>query len=348
MIVVIPAYQPDTRLVDLIKQLREKTAYPIVVVDDGSSSGCAEVFREIEQTCTVLRHSLHMGRGRAIKTALTYAVTAYPQEPGIVVAEADGSFTVSQILEVSDTFREHPEAFVIGARRYRDKGPLRCRLSDTLFRYVFAFAGGAKLWDARSGLRAFSLSRVPELLDCSGDGAEYDVSVLLDCRQNHVPILEVPLDTVRSDPRPGDHSLRQFIRVYSALFKYTGVAILSFLVDYLLFRLFYIILSGTNFSALVGISAVRIGNVAARVLSSTLNFTLNRQLVFKDKGNLLVSALKYYAVVVFILLINTCLLMFLNEICGIPAEIAKLITEAVLFTASLLLQRVFVFRGKKR
>ncbi len=348
MIVVIPAYQPDDRLVDLVNELREKTAYPILVVDDGSSSDRAPVFEAVGRICTVLRHPLHMGRGRAVKTALSYAVSAYPQEPGVVVADAGGSFNVSHILEVSDTLRVHPDSLVIGARRYRDKGPLRGRLNDTLFRYVFAFASGAKLRDPRSGLRAFSLRRIPELLDCPGEGAEYDVSVLLGCLQNHVPVLEVPVETARPDRQTDGRSLRQFIRVYSALFQYTGVAVLSFLVDYFLFRLFYRVLSGVDFSALVGISAVRICNVIARMLSSTLNFTLNRQLVFKDKGNLLASALKYYAVVVLILLVNTCLLMFLNEFCGIPAQIAKLITEAVLFTARLLLQRIFVFRGRSR
>ena len=100
-----------------------------------------------------------------------------------MVADASGSFNVSHILEVSDTLRVHPDSLVIGARRYRDKGPLRGRLNDTLFRYVFAFASGAKLRDPRSGLRAFSLRRIPELLDCPGEGAEYDVSVLLGCLQ---------------------------------------------------------------------------------------------------------------------------------------------------------------------
>ena len=305
MIVVIPAYQPDDRLVDLVNELREKTAYPILVVDDGSSSDRAPVFEAVGRICTVLRHPLHMGRGRAVKTALSYAVSAYPQEPGVVVADASGSFNVSHILEVSDTLRVHPDSLVIGARRYRDKGPLRGRLNDTLFRYVFAFASGAKLRDPRSGLRAFSLRRIPELLDCPGEGAEYDVSVLLGCLQNHVPVLEVPLETARPDRQTDGRSLRQFIRVYSALFQYTGVAVLSFLVDYFLFRLFYRVLSGVDFSALVGISAVRICNVIARMLSSTLNFTLNRQLVFKDKGNLLASALKYYAGVVLSRLVNT-------------------------------------------
>ena len=47
MIVVIPAYQPDDRLVDLVNELREKTAYPILVVDDGSSSDRAPVFEAV-------------------------------------------------------------------------------------------------------------------------------------------------------------------------------------------------------------------------------------------------------------------------------------------------------------
>lgn len=63
MIVVIPAYQPDDRLVDLVNELREKTAYPILVVDDGSSSDRAPVFEAVGRICTVLRHPLHMGRG---------------------------------------------------------------------------------------------------------------------------------------------------------------------------------------------------------------------------------------------------------------------------------------------
>lgn len=61
MIVVIPAYQPDDRLVDLVNELREKTAYPILVVDDGSSSDRAPVFEAVGRICTVLRASASYG-----------------------------------------------------------------------------------------------------------------------------------------------------------------------------------------------------------------------------------------------------------------------------------------------
>ena len=35
MIVIIPAYQPDEKLIKLVRQLKAETDYPIVIVDDG-------------------------------------------------------------------------------------------------------------------------------------------------------------------------------------------------------------------------------------------------------------------------------------------------------------------------
>ena len=349
MIVVIPAYQPEPELIEFVYQLREKTTYPILVVDDGSSPDKAFVFNAIESIGVVLRHPRHMGRGQALKTAFAYAQNAYSDEPGIVVAGADGSCTVENVLAVSEALLEHPDAYILGSRRYIGRNPLPSRLADTLFRYVFAFASGSKLRDAGTGLRAFSIGRIPELLNCPGDGTEYDVTVLMDFIRKQIPVVEVPVEAVRLKHSPIDRlSFRRYLQVYSAIFKYTGVAVLSFGVDYLLSQFFYTVLSRTTFAALTGISPVGMGNVLARAFSSTLNFILNRQLVFRDRSNLLVSVLKYYTVVALILLINTVLLIFFHEWCGIPAWIAKLMTETLMFAVSMLMQRLFVFRGKSR
>ena len=37
MIVVIPAYEPDQKLIKLIDEIRKETPYSVVVVDDGSA-----------------------------------------------------------------------------------------------------------------------------------------------------------------------------------------------------------------------------------------------------------------------------------------------------------------------
>lgn len=126
-----------------------------------------------------------------------------------MVADASGSFNVSHILEVSDTLRVHPDSLVIGARRYQGQGPTA--RPPERYAVPLRFRVCQRRQIAGPPLRAarFFPQTDPELLDCPGEGAEYDVSVLLGCLQNHVPVLEVPLETARPDRQTDGRSLRQ-------------------------------------------------------------------------------------------------------------------------------------------
>ena len=42
---VIPAYQPDQKLLKLVQKLREKCDFSIIVVDDGSSEECQAILK---------------------------------------------------------------------------------------------------------------------------------------------------------------------------------------------------------------------------------------------------------------------------------------------------------------
>ena len=53
---VIPAYQPDQKLLKLVKKLREKCDFSIIVVDDGSSEDCQAIFEKLDWLATVLHH----------------------------------------------------------------------------------------------------------------------------------------------------------------------------------------------------------------------------------------------------------------------------------------------------
>lgn len=44
VVVVIPAYEPDEKLVELVRQLRVRSSYKIVVVDDGSGIDYKDIF----------------------------------------------------------------------------------------------------------------------------------------------------------------------------------------------------------------------------------------------------------------------------------------------------------------
>lgn len=44
MIVVIPAYEPDEKLLRLVEELKQQTDYKIIIVDDGSKMRKARCF----------------------------------------------------------------------------------------------------------------------------------------------------------------------------------------------------------------------------------------------------------------------------------------------------------------
>ena len=91
-IALIPAYEPEQKLVSLAADLK-KRGFDIVVVDDGSGSGYREIFDELTQQATVLTHAQNRGKGAALKTGMRYInkYMAYTES----VLTASGGETVS-------------------------------------------------------------------------------------------------------------------------------------------------------------------------------------------------------------------------------------------------------------
>ena len=69
--VLIPAYQPDQKLIDLVNRL--SLQYPVIVVDDGSGEANQQVFATLMITgATILHHACNRGKGAALKTGIHY------------------------------------------------------------------------------------------------------------------------------------------------------------------------------------------------------------------------------------------------------------------------------------
>ena len=73
--ILIPAYKPDEKMVNLIKALHELGFHQIIVVNDGSGAKFDPVFAEAASLdCLVLKHAINMGKGRAMKTGFNEAM----------------------------------------------------------------------------------------------------------------------------------------------------------------------------------------------------------------------------------------------------------------------------------
>lgn len=354
MIVVIPAYEPDEKLLKTVSDLRDKTGFPIVVVDDGSSEKCAPVFAKLEGLAgvTLLRHEVNRGKGRAMKTAFEHIASCgeFDKADGVVTVDADGQHLIPDVLRVCDAFKNEPDALIIGGRRFKGEVPLRSRFGNAMTRFVFALTTGVRVHDTQTGLRAFGVSKIGEMLAIGGERYEYEINQLMTCTKKSIPIREIEIETVYLNENESSHFnvVRDSWRIYKTIFAFVGTSLFCWLLDYVLLlvlaALFASLTGGEGFT-LFGITfePKLPALIIARTVSSIVNYFLNREIVFASKAK--GSMLRYFILVVVILVVNYLLLSALTSI-GIPLSIAQIIAQIIIYPANYVLQRKYVFKER--
>lgn len=334
MVVIIPAYQPDEKLYHLVLALHEQTSYDLVIVDDGSDADLRDLFASLEPYAKILRHAQNRGKGAALKTALSYVYDRYPADEGVVTIDADGQHLPEDIVRVSEAWEAAPEKLVLGSRRFTGNVPFKSRAGNAITRFVFALSTGTKVYDTQTGLRAFSVFRIPMMLEMKGDRYEYEINVLLYATRHCIPILEVPIQTVYIEGNKSSHfhPFRDAWRIYKMILFFVASSLVAMLLDYVLVLLFSATTKELAQSLLISV-------VGARILSSLANYFMNCKLVFENRSKS--SIVRYYLLVAGILAINYGLMVVVTHL--MPIAIGKLLVELMLYPLSFFMQRKYVF-----
>lgn len=335
--IVIPAYEPDEKLTAVVEELYNETDCKLIVVNDGSGEDKRAVFESIKGRAVLLEHEHNRGKGAALKTAFAYIKENVSGSYGVITADADGQHKTADIMRIADALEAHPDRLIMGCRKFTGDIPFRSRFGNNMTRAVFRFAAGVGVSDTQTGLRGFSGSLTDFMLGLSGERYEFEMNMLLEAAREGIAFFEVPIETVYINDNKSSHfkPVRDSLRIYRDIIKFSCSSLLSFLVDYLLFSVIFL-LSGSK----------TISNLTARVFSSIFNFMLNKKLVFGNKESLAKSALKYFSLAAVILAVNTLLLELLARYAVKNAYIAKIIVEVLLFMFSWTMQRCFVFKKK--
>ncbi|HET7820311.1 MAG TPA: bifunctional glycosyltransferase family 2/GtrA family protein [Ornithinibacter sp.] len=333
MIVLVPAYEPDHRLVDLVRDLlATDPSLHVLVVDDGSGPACRGVFDDTAALgAVVVRHDSNRGKGRALKTGFHHAAALWPGED-VVCADSDGQHTPADVLAVAGRVRASRTAMVLGARQFTGPVPSRSRLGNGLTRRLFFLTTGIDLTDTQTGLRAYPAELLGWLCEVEGERFEYELELLLRARDAGHAIVEVPISTVYLDGNSSSHfrPVRDSARVYAPLLRFAASSALAAVVDYALLFLL---------DALTGSLALSV--VGARATSASVNYATNRRFVFRRGGP--ASAPRYAALVAAILVVNWALMHTLVVVLGAGLLLAKLATEGLLLFVSYAVQQRFVF-----
>ena len=335
-VALIPAYKPGDYLLDLTVKLKGK-GFSVVIVDDGSGADYADFF--LASTCfaEVLHHSENMGKGRALKTGIN-AISRYrTSDTVILIVDADGQHCVEDALAICNIAQKAPNTLVLGSRKLKENVPLRSKFGNTVTRFVYYISTGLKVHDTQTGLRAFRAELIPVLRDIPGERYEYEMNVLLRFARDKIRILEHEIETIYIDNNAQSHfdTVKDSVRIYKEILKFSASSFVGFLVDYSLYSLLLFITNN-----------LCIANVAARIVSASVNFFLNRKFVFKSRGPLLRAALQYFLLAAGILIGNTFVLEFIVNAYGVNQMLAKIMTEVMFFILSWLIQKLIVFKRR--
>ena len=354
-IALIPAYEPEQRLVSLAADLK-KRGFDIVVVDDGSGSGYAEIFDELAQEATVLTHAQNRGKGAALKTGMRYinkymaytesvltpmgTETVSGRDAVIVTVDADGQHLPDDVRRVAEISAQRRDALVLGSRALGGDIPARSRFGNTVTRHVYSAATGVHVHDTQTGLRAFHRSLIPRLLEIEGERYEYEINMLMQLAAEGVPIIEERIETVYENNNSGSHfrTLRDSFRVYKEILKFSASSLASFAIDYCMYALLLTVTGAAGMA-----NSLIISNIGARLVSGTANYTMNKKLVFRSRTGFARSALQYALLAAFILAGNTIVLSMLAGTLGMNSFAAKLVTEVIFFAISWTVQKYVIF-----
>ncbi len=345
--VVIPAYEPSALLVGYVKELK---AYfeKIIVVNDGSSPSCNSYFEKLKLIgIVVLEHEHNMGKGAALKTAFNFYLENFDLNTynGIVTVDADGQHAINDVIKVANNVKTGENALILGSRSFGSDVPLRSKFGNTLTSKMFKLLYKTTIRDTQTGLRGIQNNFVKELIQINGDRYEYETNVLIYCINNEIDIKELDIETIYIDNNSSSHfnpfvdSLKIYKLFFGDFLKFFISSLASFVIDILLF---YIIL---NVSRLVSLAySIVVATISARVISSFVNYLINRKVVFKSDNSICKTVIKYYCLVIFNMLLSAFMVTFIYNMTGFSETGIKVLVDTCIFIISYNVQKNNIFR----
>jgi glycosyltransferase involved in cell wall biosynthesis len=226
---VIPAYQDEKHIGDIVRRTR-KQLHHVLVVDDGSSDQTAQ--RAREAGAEVITHDQNRGKGEAIKTGLAHwlAVASSSaraadgldrQVTRVSLLDSDGQHLPEEIERflMAAASSAH-RTFLIGNRMNNLTGmPFVRRVVNRYMSRQISRVCKQEIPDTQCGFRMLDHQLIPQLLG-GGDRFDYETEVLIIASRKGYRIESVPITTVYTDQVSKIRPMRDAIRFLKLMWRY--------------------------------------------------------------------------------------------------------------------------------
>lgn len=196
--VLLPAYNEQDAIRQVLQEVVEALSdesirYEVLVVDDGSTDGTAEMADDFARSCwqcpvRVVRCPENRGAGAARKVGIRHA-----RGDVVVMLDADGSYPAAAIPELLSHFPGYDQ---VNGARTSEQGTLRwLRLpAKWLIRKLACYLTGHKIPDLNTGLKAFKRETMLPWLWVVPDGFSCVTTMTLAFLTNGYAVKYVPVE----------------------------------------------------------------------------------------------------------------------------------------------------------
>ncbi len=195
-VIIIPAYNEEKVIANVLKELQKQNYHNLIVVDDGSKDNTAKIAESLK--VKVIRHPINRGQGAALKTGIDYAL-----EQGndiLVTFDADGQFKVEEIKAMIEPIQKKEVDVTLGSRFLGKTVNMPFLKKVTLkggvaFTYLFS---RIKLSDTHNGFKAFSKEAAAKL-ELRQDRMAHASEMIDEINKKKIKYKEVPVTVIYTD-----------------------------------------------------------------------------------------------------------------------------------------------------
>ena len=190
--VIIPVYNEENSIKDVINRIPNHRNYEIILIDDGSTDKSVLKIKEIKKNNIVLlQHQTNLGYGAAL-------ITGFKNATGniIVTLDSDGQHKPEEIEELIKPILQGKADLVIGSRYLGDcdyKVPIHTRIGEYCVKICVMTLFQQTIGNNQSGYRCFRKEILNVVNDNLFVGMGFTTEFLLECALNKLKIIEIPI-----------------------------------------------------------------------------------------------------------------------------------------------------------
>jgi UDP-N-acetylglucosamine---dolichyl-phosphate N-acetylglucosaminyltransferase len=213
--IVIPAFNEEEVIQDVIREIKNEGYKNIIVIDDGSSDNTQQKAKEAGSIA--LKHKINRGKGAATKTGIEAAKLLGADI--IVTMDGDGQHDPKDIPNIIGPILQGQCEVVLGSRMKNPKGmPWYKILANHAGNFFTWYLFGLWVTDSQSGFRAY-FKHAAEVINTRGDRYEYDSEIIREIYIYKLKFKEVPITVRYTEYSMGKLQKQGFINGTKTLYK---------------------------------------------------------------------------------------------------------------------------------